>query len=250
MVTYHFDYEGIKEMIKIAIVEDENDMALDLKKHIETFFNSNNKPFSIDIFDSAIKFLDKYKFGYNLVFMDINLPYMNGMSAAEKLRCEDEDVMIIFVTSLAQYAINGYKVNAFDYILKPVNYYNFSLTLERVLSHLKDDEESIVISSNKTSMKKISINKIKYIEINNHRIIFHTIDGNYETHGSLNYYADILKDHYFELCNRCYLVNLAMVSQVTPTSVVVDGESLIISRPKRKEFLHTLNKFIATGGGK
>ena len=249
MVTYHFDYEGIKEMIKIAIVEDENDMALDLKKHIETFFNSNNKPFSIDVFDSAIKFLDKYKFGYNLVFMDINLPYMNGMSAAEKLRCEDEEVMIIFVTSLAQYAINGYKVNAFDYILKPVNYYNFSLTLERVLSHLKDDEESIVISSNKTSMKKISINKIKYIEINNHRIIFHTIDGNYETHGSLNCYADILKDHYFELCNRCYLVNLYYVTKIEEGAAYIGDVVLNISRAKKKQFVNDLNNYLSLGGG-
>ena len=237
-------------MIKIAIVEDENKMALNLKKHIETFLSNNNKLFSIYVFDCAVKFLDKYKFDYNLVFMDINLPYMDGISAAEKLRLEDNDVMIIFVTSLAQYAIDGYKVNAFDYILKPINYYNFSLTLERVLPHLKDDDEAIVISSNKTSMKKIYINKIKYIEINNHNILFHTTDGNFETHGSLTNYANILKQHYFELCNRCYLINLAMVEQVTPTSVIIDGESLIISRPKRKQFLHTLNKFIATGGGK
>lgn len=237
-------------MTKIAIIEDEIEMSNDLKKHIEMFFNQHEKNISIDIFDNAVKFLDKYKTGYNLVFMDINLPYMNGIEASEKLRQKDPMVIIIFVTSLAQYAIEGYKVHAFDYVLKPVNYYNFVLTLERLLPHLKDNDKSIVIYTNKTSFKKILIERIKYIEINNHKLIFHTLDGDYETHGALNDYVDMLKDDYFELCNRCYLINLKMVSQVTPDSVIIDDESLLISRPKRKQFLHVLNEFIATGGGK
>ncbi len=237
-------------MTKIAIIEDEYDMSNDLKKHVEMFFNQHEKNISIDIFDNAVKFLDKYKTGYNLVFMDINLPYMNGIEASEKLRQKDPMVIIVFVTSLAQYAIEGYKVHAFDYVLKPVNYYNFALTLERILPHLKNNDKSIVIYTNKTSFKKILIDRIKYIEINNHKLIFHTLDGDYETHGALNDYVDMLKDDYFELCNRCYLINLKMVSQVTPDSVIIDDESLLISRPKRKQFLHVLNEFIATGGGK
>lgn len=236
-------------MIKIAIVEDENEMSSDLKKHIEKFFNQHDKKITIDIFDNAVKFLDKYKSKYDLVFMDINLPYMDGIEASEKLRNIDPTVIIVFVTSLAQYAIEGYKVHAFDYVLKPVNYYNFVLTLERLLPHLKDNDKSIVIYTNKTSFKKILIERIKYIEIINHKLVFHTLDGDYETHGALNDYVDILKDDYFELCNRCYLINLKMVSQVTPDSVIIDEESLLISRPKRKQFLHVLNEFIATGGG-
>lgn len=237
-------------MIKIAIVEDEIEMSSDLKKHVKTFFNQHDKKITIDIFDNAVKFLDKYKSKYDLVFMDINLPYMDGIEASEKLRKIDPTVIIVFVTSLAQYAIEGYKVHAFDYVLKPVNYYNFVLTLERILPHLKDNDKSIVIYTNKTSFKKILIERIKYIEIINHKLVFHTLDGNYETHGALNDYVDILKDDYFELCNRCYLINLKMVSQVTPDSVIIDDESLLISRPKRKQFLHVLNEFIATGGGK
>ena len=236
-------------MIKIAIVEDEIEMSNDLKNHIDMFFNQHEKNITIDIFDNAVKFLDKYKSKYDLVFMDINLPYMDGIEASEKLRQKDSTVIIVFVTSLAQYAIEGYKVHAFDYVLKPVNYYNFALTLERILPHLKDNDKSIVIYTNKTSFKKILIDRIKYIEINNHKLIFHTLDGEYETHGALNDYVDMLKDDYFELCNRCYLINLKMVSQVTSDSVIIDNESLLISRPKRKQFLHVLNEFLATGGG-
>ena len=81
-------------MIKIAIVEDEIEMSSDLKKHVETFFNQHDKKITIDIFDNAVKFLDKYKSKYDLVFMDINLPYMDGIEASEKLRKIDPTVIM------------------------------------------------------------------------------------------------------------------------------------------------------------
>lgn len=236
-------------MIRIAIVEDDKLMQQELIEVTHRFFKENNLKCETYTFSSAEDFLIEYENNYNLILMDIDLPNMDGMSAVKKIREHSLDTMVIFVTSLAQYAIEGYKVHAFDYVLKPVNYYNFALTLERILPHLKDNDKSIVIYTNKTSFKKILIDRIKYIEINNHKLIFHTLDGEYETHGALNDYVDMLKDDYFELCNRCYLINLKMVSQVTSDSVIIDNESLLISRPKRKQFLHVLNEFLATGGG-
>ena len=236
-------------MIRIAIVEDDKLMQQELIEVTHRFFKENNLKCETYTFSNSEDFLVDYENNYNLILMDIDLPSMDGMSAVKKIREHSLDTMVIFVTSLAQYAIEGYKVHAFDYVLKPVNYYNFVLTLERILPHLKDNDKSIVIYTNKTSFKKILIERIKYIEIINHKLVFHTLDGDYETHGALNDYVDMLKDDYFELCNRCYLINLKMVSQVTPDSVIIDDESLLISRPKRKQFLHVLNEFIATGGG-
>ena len=236
-------------MIKIAIVEDEEKYQIQLEDCLNKFFIEKNIDFEYKVFKNGLDFVESFQSNYDVIFFDIELPIMNGMEASKKIRNIDHNVEIIFVTRLNNYAIDGYLVNAFDYVLKPVNYYNFVLTLERILPHLKGNDKSIVIYTNKTSFKKILIDRIKYIEINNHKLIFHTLDGEYETHGVLNDYVDILKDDYFALCNRCYLINLKMVSQVTPDSVIIDNESLLISRPKRKQFLHVLNEFIATGGG-
>ena len=240
-------------MINIAIVEDEKKEQDFLISSFKKLMLEKDISINLKTYNSGEEFLFDFEYNkFDIVLMDIDLGQnkLNGLNVSKKMREIDDDVILIFITNLAQYAIEGYKVHAFDYVLKPVNYYNFALTLERILPHLKNNDKSIVIYTNKTSFKKILIDRIKYIEINNHKLIFHTLDGDYETHGALNDYVDMLKDDYFELCNRCYLINLKMVSQVTPDSVIIDDESLLISRPKRKQFLHVLNEFIATGGGK
>ena len=127
-------------MFRIAVIEDENSVADTLKEYIDRFFSEAKKDYTVNHFDNAIKFLDQYKCEYDLILMDINLPGLDGMSAISKLREKDKEVKVIFVTSLAQYAIKGYEVNAFDFVIKPVNYYNFALKLNRVIEHFTEDD--------------------------------------------------------------------------------------------------------------
>ena len=135
-------------MIKIAVVEDELEMSNILVNFINKFFEENELDVKVTVFNNALKFLDAYNFNFDLIFMDINMPSLDGINASKKLREIDSEVMLIFVTSLAQYAIKGYEVNAFDFIVKPITYYNFALKLTRALDNLsKDDTKIIVINS-------------------------------------------------------------------------------------------------------
>ena len=123
-------------MIRIALVEDDKQMTLELIEVTQRFFKENNVKSEIYTFANAEDFLCDFKNNYNLILMDIDLPNMDGMKAVQHLREIKSDTMVIFVTSLAQYAIEGYKVNAFDFVVKPVQYYNFALTLKRALKSL------------------------------------------------------------------------------------------------------------------
>lgn len=123
-------------MIKIAVVEDEIEMTNQLLKYVKQFFNENDLDYSVATYNNAIKLLDNYDFSFDLILMDINMPLLDGMSASKKLREIDSEVTLIFITSLAQYAINGYEVNAFDFVLKPISYYNFALKLTRAIDKL------------------------------------------------------------------------------------------------------------------
>ena len=235
-------------MIKIAIVEDEIEMANDLKRYINQFFHNNSFQVEITHFNSALKILDNYQYKFNLIFMDINLPVIDGMEAAKTIRKIDSQVMIIFVTSLAQYAINGYEVNAFDFILKPINYYSFSLKMKRALPALKSKANRTISISNKRNVRVVEISAIKYIEVNDHKLVIHTIYGDFDSFDTLNKYFDLLKNDNFILCNRSYLVNLRYVSEVDQKYAYVGEDALIISRPKRKEFLHAFNIYLGKGG--
>ena len=234
-------------MIKIAIVEDEEEMLNTLKEYIKRFFTSNDLQYDLTCFGTASKLINTYKFEYDLIFMDINLPGIDGMSAVKELRDKDSNVTVIFVTSLAQYAIKGYEVNAFDFVLKPISYYNFALKLNRYIEHLNITLPSFVIK-NKNGVYKIDIRDLKYIEVLDHKLIFYTTKGEYETFDTLNKYVDMLKSEAFELCNRCYLVNLKYVKKVTKESVFIGEEEIQMSRRKYKDFMKALNEYIGKGG--
>ena len=234
-------------MLRIAIVEDEEQVALTIKSYLNEFFSSINIDFACMHFDSAIKFLDRYAFDYDLVLMDINLPTLDGMSAVKELRQKDREVKIIFVTSLAQYVIKGYEVNAFDFILKPVNYYSFAIKLKRFMETYETKENHILIKV-KNELIKINISDIKYFEVINHKLIIHTINQNYEIYDNLNKYLNMLANESFALCNRCYLVNLKYVNKVNKDFVLVGNDNLIVSRRKYNDFLDALNKYLANGG--
>lgn len=120
-------------MIKIAIVEDEEKYQIQLEDCLNKFFIEKNIDFEYKVFKNGLDFVESFQSNYDVIFFDIELPIMNGMEASKKIRNIDHNVEIIFVTRLNNYAIDGYLVNAFDYVLKPINYTSFALKLDRLI---------------------------------------------------------------------------------------------------------------------
>ena len=114
-------------MVRIAIVEDTQTDSKTLMRYVKEYTRLVNVEVEISVFDNAVKFLDKYTPKFDIVFMDIEMPYINGMEASKKLRELDQKVILIFVTNLAKYAIKGYEVQAFDFVVKPITYHDFTL---------------------------------------------------------------------------------------------------------------------------
>ena len=123
-------------MIRTAIVEDDPAYAAVITDFYRRYAEECGRAVKIDFFESGSAFLEGYGEGYDLVFLDIELPGLDGMHVAADLRARDKSVLIIFVTNLAQYAVNGYDVQAFDFIVKPIKYYNFAMKLRRAFECL------------------------------------------------------------------------------------------------------------------
>ncbi len=233
-------------MLRIAIVEDDEKYADLLQEYLKKYGEERSEEFCCVVHKNAVVFLNNYKANYDIVFMDIDLPHMNGMTASQKLREVDKQVVLVFVTNLAQMAIKGYEVNAYDFIVKPVSYYDFSMKLNKIRRYLStrvSDEISIAIGK---GIVRVMTSLITYIEVLDHKLIFHTEEQDYVSYGSLNKLETNPKMKNFARCNACYLVNLQHVRKVEGYTVFLGSAELSISHPRRAAFLKRLSEYLGT----
>lgn len=235
-------------MIRIALLEDEEDAKAAFEKNTESYAKNHNVEFVITHFDNAVSFLADYKPVYDIIFMDIRMPHMNGFEASKKLREKDGTAILIFLTNLAQYAIKGYEVGALDFIVKPITYHMLELKLHRAIGIIEKSSDIEVRLNIVNSLIRIKASEIKYIEVIRHKVIYHTVKGEYSTYSSMKKAEEELKGADFVKCNSCYLVNLRYVKSVKGYVADVDGAMLQISAPKRKEFVKALNDYLGRGG--
>ncbi len=238
----------MKKIKYIAIVEDDVTYRDTLKEYLDKYAAEKNREFRLTFFSTAKSFIKDYRPDYDLILMDIELPDGNGLDIVRRLRKLDSNVMVIFVTNMARYAVKGYEVEAFDFIVKPVTYFNFCVKLGRALDRLDMDTGSVFWVNAKGGKTRIRTDSLKYVEVMKHTVLYHTVDGVVETSGSMKNARELLKDEPFELCNRCYLVNFAFVEEVRRFQITVGGEELLMSHLKRDEFLKKLNLYLAGGG--
>lgn len=231
-------------MIKIAVVDDEKKQLSLLKKYIDKISVENKISFSVSLYDNSVVFITNYKSDFDIIFLDIDMPHMDGFSLAKKIRETDPSVIIIFITNMQQYAIKGYEVEAVGFLVKPVEYFNFSNLMKKVLRiHGMKEEKVLNVNSNGNVMR-IPVSSIYYIEVSRHRITFHTEYGDIESWGALNAIEQELPKGCFSRCNVCYLVSLRHVKYIDGDEVMVGGDSLKISRMRKKEFKSDLAKYL------
>ena len=232
-------------MISIILLEDEQEQARRLTAFLHRYAEEHpDFRFNLTHYDRSLPLMNEYKSDADIVFLDIQVPDMNGMEVARYIRDMDKHVMIIFITMLTQYAIEGYSVGAFDYVLKPVRYEEFSTKMDRVCRVLAHQSTSMTLDvRTKEEIRRVDVDSITYIEVSNHDILIHTDQEVIRQWGSLNSYEEKLAPAHFVRCNSCYLVNLRYVRGISGDAVTVHGDKLAISRARRKEFLATLAQY-------
>lgn len=170
------------------------------------------------------------------------------MDAARQLRKMDTQVVLIFVTKMAQYAQKGYEVEALDFILKPVKYSEFCLKLKKAINVARQNENRTVIVPTNSGFSCISSDKLIFVEVMGHQLKYYLVDGFIEARGSLSVAEKNLKKFGFLRCNSCYLVNPKFVNSVKSNDVNVGGYMLKISHPRRKSFVKEIMNYLGGGG--
>ena len=231
-------------MIRIALVEDDPAYAEQLLSYLKEYEKESKERISVQTFSDGEDIVTEYRADYDIILMDVEMKFMDGMSAAEEIRKMDTEVVIIFITNMPQYAIQGYKVNALDYILKPISYFSFSESMVRALAKVKTPEKEYITIVLKGGKKKLDVARICYVEVQDHVLIYHTLDGDFETKGTMRDTDNQFDPKKYFRCNRCYLVNLEFVETYQGSDIMVNGDTIQVSRSRRKPFLDALNEYM------
>jgi DNA-binding LytR/AlgR family response regulator len=227
--------------MRVAIIDDDAEQRSTLVEYVERYSKEKSIIIECKCFTSGLDFVSEYNNPYDIILLDIEMPQMDGLQTAKDIRAVDQHAAIIFITHMAQYAIKGYEVDAMDFMVKPVGYFNFSLKLTKAIKHVKSNAKFSVTSDRTTIV--LSEDDIYYIEGLNQYIIYHTAGEDYKVHATLKAAEARLSSH-FSRCNNSFIVNLQYVTKIDNTEVCVGQYRLPISRGRKKEFMDDLNKFL------
>ncbi len=232
--------------MKIALVEDNELHREQISQEIQSYFEELDEVCELRVFDNGSDMLDHYYAvgGYDLLLLDIQLPGMDGISVARQIRQHDQRVLIVFITSMTSYAVQGHSVHALDYILKPINRISFRSTLDHAREAFQQRAEHYISVTTSEGLIRLDISQIYYIETEKHAVRLYYTKGSFHINDTLKSIEEKLRNAPFCRCNNCYLVNLAHVERVKKDDVIVAGHELSFSRLRYKPFMEALMNYM------
>ncbi len=228
-------------MLNIAICDDEEIFGNHLAKLVAQYMNDKGEIYSIQRFSSGVEFtkLGTKMVGYQIVFLDINMLELDGIETAKKLRELSDDVYLVFVTAFINYTLDGYKVNAFRYLLKNAD--NFNESLEECLDAIFQKMRVVSVTKKyrfTEGEKEFFLKRLVYIESNLHTLIFHILERDmavYTLQKTLNFIEEDINDGTFLRIHQSFLVNMSYVEGIEDKAIVlVDGNILPVAKSRYK----------------
>ncbi|MEF9992526.1 MAG: LytTR family DNA-binding domain-containing protein [Romboutsia sp.] len=218
--------------IIIGICEDNSIHRNILNSYICKFFNILN--YDILEFSSGEELLSKYPNDIDLLFLDIQMQDLNGMDTARKIREFDNNVEIIFATSVLDYVCEGYEVNAYRYMLKPIDYNVFENNMGKCIENIIKKKNDYLTIIDKSKLIKIKFDDILYIETSKRQLIIHTTSGCELIKMSMRKLEKLLNKDFFR-CHNSFIVNLEKVNKIEVSDIYINNATIPISKHRIKQ---------------
>lgn len=229
------------ERVRVGVADDSEASREVLVAHLRRYERENRVEFSVRTFTDGSELVRDYRSDFDIVFLDVQMEQMDGFETARAIRARDQEVVLVFVTNLGQYAIRGYEVNALSYLIKPVSYFAFARELRRGVALAQRPGASALLLRTAEGVVRVDPADVLYIESNRHRMMVHTLGERYSLTGTLKKFEAELADQGFFRCNSGYLVNMRHVVAVDQSACrLTGGVELVVSRARRRAFLDAL----------
>ncbi len=231
-------------MLKIAVCDDEKVFRKDLRKIISTELDLSGIGYQISEFSSGEELLDSLKnTDYQIIFLDIEMKELDGVSVARELRARKNHSEIIFVTSHPDFVFQGYEVRALNYIMKPYERDKIVSVLYSALEAQDISMEKYYVIEQQGKSIRLPLSSIKYFTSDRRIIHVVTPEKRYAFYEKLNNLEAQLPDSFIRIHSR-YLINLKYLEELKGSSVLVDGESLPVSRSCKSELSVAFAKYM------
>lgn len=231
-------------MYRVAVVDDRKEERDLLLEDLRRFVGERRLTLEICAFEDGESFLAAFDHNFDIVLLDIEMQGIDGMETARRLRERDEKVCLLFVTYLANFAVQGYSVHALDFLVKPVGYENFSRKMDQAVTAAERAKKKEIFLSTADGSRRVRLDELFYVEVMNHTLLYHTKDGVLSVRGSIRDCETRLAPYDFARCNKSFLVNMAFVTEIHRSEIRVGGDLLPIGSTRRQDFLKRLAEYM------
>lgn len=231
--------------MRFAVCDDEEKFRVQARDMIDKLAGSLDV--IVDVYEDGRALLDAFdKNPYDVLFLDIEMPAMDGITLARKLRERSDNIYIVFLTGHVEYALEGYEVNALRYLTKPVQ----EDKLREVIRFVMDKNTSkrqVMIKEDGEEML-LNVADIIYLEAQNQYVMIYTTEGEHLIRYNISDFEEKLKNDGFFRCHRGYLISLAKVKKLVKSDVLMEGPdgdvSIPVSRSNVKPLKEALYSYV------
>ena len=217
-------------MYRIVICEDDITQIAFLRECILKSLEGISSQIELFEFNSGEELLETNLEGIDIFFLDIKMLQLTGMDVAKIIRETNDTSEIIFITSIVDYIQEGYKVRAYRYLLKPIDFGDLNESILSCISDIIKKRENFMLIENKGIINKILINSIMYIEVRKKVLTIHTKNDTYYTKNSMDKIELELEKYNFFRCHKSYLINLGYIQFICKNTVVINDEDIPVSK--------------------
>lgn len=236
-------------MLSVAVCDDEMLDCCNIAKDIKDILEEMGTTIIIRQFSSGKDLIQAIE-NFDIIFLDIMMCGMNGMKTAQFLREKAFDKILIFISSSREYVFEAYDVEAFQYLVKPVENSKLRRVLQRAVGKLEHDLGDFIIINKERQRKKLLLKDIYYFEIRGRIISVHGVEGTVDYYEQIGNLEEELRGKGFFRCHKSFLVNLKYVDSYNRQEIVLDtGDRIAIAKRRYEAFCREILEYMKRSGG-